>query len=285
MYIFISHSAHDKVFVRRLADSLAFYGVPLFLDEREIKVGDNMPAKLYDALERATHVVYVLSKNSICSVWVKEELSVAKMRQLDKLGCRILPVLIDDTRPPSTVAHIKYADFRKWEAKESYLEALQELLNALEIKAHYATSAELRFFQQHLPHLMKITSVANTAIQLYFQMERLWFALFNLQPFEAAYWFFRSVSKTWDKEGFQESCRILREGRSGIGSEQDKLDKVLELCKEIEDDYSFWNNYTPRCKEDKEYFYQRIRRGEENSRNLSAFLYSIILELQVHMTI
>src|SRR5688572_20997404 len=98
MYIFISHSSVDKPFVRQLADSLAYYGVPLFLDEREIKIGDNIPAKLYSALDKATHVVYVLSSHSINSNWVKEEFSIAKKRQLDNQGCVLLPILLDDVK-------------------------------------------------------------------------------------------------------------------------------------------------------------------------------------------
>src|SRR5260221_11281123 len=53
MYIFISYSSLDKSFVRRLADSLSFYDVPLFLDERHIEVGDNIKESIYRALERA----------------------------------------------------------------------------------------------------------------------------------------------------------------------------------------------------------------------------------------
>src|SRR5947208_1191173 len=96
MYVFISHPSLDKAFVNRLADSLAFYGIPVFLDERSIKVGDSIPGKIYAALERCSHVIYVLSVNSINSKWVNEELSVAKMKQLNSKDCNILPIAIDD---------------------------------------------------------------------------------------------------------------------------------------------------------------------------------------------
>ncbi len=62
--VFISHSSSDKAFVRKLDAGLAGSGVRTFLDERDIKAGDSIPMKIYEAMEAATHVIYVISENS-----------------------------------------------------------------------------------------------------------------------------------------------------------------------------------------------------------------------------
>ncbi len=277
MYIFISYSSKDKTFARQLADSIAFYGVPYFLDEREIKVGENITVKVYSALERATHVIYVISKNSIKSKWVEEELSVAKMRQLKNQGCLILPLLIDQVNPPSSVTHIKYADFRKWKVKEFYFEALQELLMALGITAQYATSTELAFFLRHLSEVGQIKETADTLAQVYFQLERIWFSALKKDPFDLSWWFYETVTKTLAISEFDTACRVLNEEMGNISQSGERSQQILELCKVIRDDYTFFNGSTS---DNPQVVYKRLGAAEKNAYNLSSLIASTLLELQ-----
>lgn len=260
-------------------NSVEFYGIPYFLDEREIKVGENIPETIYSALDRATHVIYVISKNSIDSKWMAEELSVAKMRQLNNQGCTILPALIDEVTPPASISHIKYADFRKWEVKESYFESLKELLVAFGIHSQHTTSGQLRFFLQHLPELVKVKEMADRALQLYFQLERLWFSLFrpegkvNLGDFN--HWFDESARKTLNIQDFAHSV----EGLQTLSSDEkhtSNSDKVLELSKKVRDDILYFSDLSTN---DTKEVYQRIWMAEESARELSALITSIFLEL------
>lgn len=278
MYIFISHSSIDKPFVRQLAASLAYYGVPLFLDERDIKVGDNIPNKIYDALEKATHIIYVLSKSSITSNWVKEEFSIAKKKQLDKKGCLILPVLLDSIELPASIAHIKYADFRNWQVKESYLHAIQEVLVALDIKTEYVGPSELQMFRAHLPTLVTLKAMADAASQLYFQLERIFF----VPPYNSidaiSYWYAETIDKTWSIDSWQDAYKVL-EGKSlKLGSKAKNVDKVIKLCKLIEDDYVYFYTKTSRNINKKDY-HPRIDLAKKNADELSAKIYEIILEI------
>jgi len=252
MYIFISHSSQDKPFVRQLADSIAYYGILLFLDERHIKIGDNIPDKIYSALEKATHVIYVLSNNSINSHWVKEELSIAKKRQLDQRGGTLLPILIDNVEPPASIIHIKYADFRNWQVKESYLHAFRELMIALDIKADYVGSSELKMFRAHLPTLVTIKAMADSASQIYFQLERLVFVSPYNSASDLSYWYAETVRKKWSIDTWRKAHKVLEDENSRLGSKSKKVRQVVELCKAIEDDYSYFfptgndNGYLPR---------------------------------------
>ena len=274
MYIFISHSSHDKPFVRQLANSLAFYGVPIFLDEREIKVGDNIPERVFKALENATHVIYVISKKSVSSKWVTEELTVAKMRQLDKKGCLILPLLLEDVPPPSSIVHLKYADFRSWQVKEAYLKAFQELLESINLKAEYLTTSELHFLQHHFTELIKTKEVADTACQLFFQLERLYFLL-NRDAWEVQRWFIDTMNHSRNGIPLEEAVSILKADFHNNSSAH-KLSRLLELCEKVISDYSFMGSSSS----DESLVYQRTWSAENNAQELSAFVLSIILELQ-----
>ena len=276
MYIFLSHSARDKGFVRQLADSLNFYGIPTFFDEREIKIGDNIPAKIYNGLEKATHVIYVISNNSIQSEWVREELSVAKMRQMNKAGCSILPILLDDVSPPSSISHIKYANFKRWELKESYLTSLQELLESLEIRTHCSSSAELRFFQNNMHHLMMILRFSSTASQTYFQLERLYHYFFNRQYSTARWWVHETVNKTWELNKFMNTCQALEDEKNDIALDSEKLDKFFTLCRAIKDDYMFLDKS---C-DSSDLYYKRVLRAEVCATELTMFITSVMIELQ-----
>jgi len=283
MYIFVSHSSKDKAFARRLVNSVEFYGIPYFLDEREIKVGENIPETIFNALGRATHVIYVISKNSINSKWMAEELSVAKMRQLSNQGCTILPALIDEVTPPASISHIKYADFRKWEVKESYFESLKELLVALGVHSQYVTSGQLRFYLQHLPELVKVKETADRALQLFFQLERLWFSLFEINvdtQFKVsrlkdfAWWFHESVQKTVKIADFLDSLESLQ---TWTGDEKNtSSNEVLVLSERVKQDLLYFSNLPTK---DTHEVYQRVWKAEENAWELSALITSIFLEL------
>jgi len=129
--VFISHSSKDKVFARQLAASLDVASVDFFLDERDIAGGDSIPERVFAAISEASHAIYVISKHSVASRWVQDEIGAAKMRQLGGDSIVVLPVLLDESELPTQVAHIRYADFRDWHLIENYRVAVRALLAAI----------------------------------------------------------------------------------------------------------------------------------------------------------
>lgn len=92
--LFLSHSSKDKFFVRKLAEKLIEYGVKVWIDEAEIKVGDSLLEKISAGVKDSDYLVVVLSHNSIESNWVQKELQMAMGREI--LGTKvILPLLIE----------------------------------------------------------------------------------------------------------------------------------------------------------------------------------------------
>lgn len=287
MYVFISYSSTDKVLARRLADSLSLYAVPVFLDERQILIGDSIPARIYEALERATHVMYLVSSSSIQSRWVQEELSVAKTRQMQARGCRILPILIEDVSIPASLTHIKYADFRNWSLKEVYTEGVLNILAALGIEPlQVAGSSDLAVFFQCISELILVKAFADSMTQVCFQLERLWFYLFKQNPSELSWWFFESANKephlNEPKVGsaWAEIKARFNAYKIAPGTQWEELQN--RYSKVITDWQYFYDapKYHSTISTDQgEEVYKRIWRAEVNANDLSAAIGAILVEM------
>lgn len=154
--VFISYSHADKEFVRNLDAQLLANKVNTFLDEREIKVGDYIPEKIYEGIGTSTHLIYVISRNSLGSTWVKEELSIAKMKEKEAKGFCILPVLIDEVEIPTSILHVKYADFRDWRNPNKYRFAFLEILRAMDIEPRLLGRFELIWYAKDSGKIRKI---------------------------------------------------------------------------------------------------------------------------------
>ncbi|MFM2013491.1 MAG: hypothetical protein RLZZ396_2275 [Planctomycetota bacterium] len=124
--IFLSHSSRDKVFVRKLADNLKEMGHAPWLDEREIKAGESIVAKVGEGVASADYVVIVLSSNSVQSGWFAREWEAKLWQEVNQGRTMVIPVLIEDCDIPTILQPKKYADFRK-----SYIKGMVELVGGI----------------------------------------------------------------------------------------------------------------------------------------------------------
>ena len=109
--VFLSHASSDKPFVRRLSGRLRKAGVEVWLDERQLLVGDSLPEKVFKGVDEARAVIVVISATSVQSKWMHNELRAAIQRMIDGM-CRVIPVLIDSIDLPPELTGILYADCR-----------------------------------------------------------------------------------------------------------------------------------------------------------------------------
>lgn len=123
---FISHSAKDKPFVRKLAADLVANGVKVWLDEQRILVGDSIPEKIAQGLAESDFFLLVVSQNSAESAWVKKELNSALVHEIERRKVTVLPIKLDDSRMPESVHEKLYADFT-----DSYENGLEKLLRSI----------------------------------------------------------------------------------------------------------------------------------------------------------
>lgn len=110
--VFVSHASADKAFVDRLVSDLAARQIPVWYDKLDLRVGDSITGGINEGLASSKYFLIVLSKSSVGSRWVTEELNAALMEQVARGGTFLLPVLIEDCEVPPLLRHRRYADFR-----------------------------------------------------------------------------------------------------------------------------------------------------------------------------
>jgi hypothetical protein len=122
--VFVSHASGDKIFVDHLVADLAAREIPVWYDKLDLRLGESIPGSINAGLAEAKYFAIVLSKASVASKWVQEELNAALMTQVAKGGTFILPLLLEDCTIPPLLAHRRHADFRS-----DYTSGLTELLS------------------------------------------------------------------------------------------------------------------------------------------------------------
>ena len=125
--VFISHSSHDKPFVRRLATALVSEGFPVWLDSWKLELGDSLLDKIYDGIDASSIVLLVTSRASHESGWVNRELNAALTKENAAGRKFVIPLKIDESELPLKVADRLYGDF-----SASFSEPLSVLVDILE---------------------------------------------------------------------------------------------------------------------------------------------------------
>jgi hypothetical protein len=110
--IFISHASPDRPFALRLAHSLTHLGYIVWVDVQQIQVGESIPRRVSEAVERADYLIVVLSKHSVTSVWSETEWQAKYWDELASRQTIVLPVMIDECAIPLFLRPKRHADFR-----------------------------------------------------------------------------------------------------------------------------------------------------------------------------
>lgn len=81
--VFISHASEDKDAVAApLSELLQKAGVNVWLDSRELKLGDSLSQSIDDGLAKSRYGVVVLSKNFFAKRWPKRELAALVQKEM-----------------------------------------------------------------------------------------------------------------------------------------------------------------------------------------------------------
>jgi hypothetical protein len=134
---FISYSANDD-FAKRIHADLQNSGVRCWFAPRDLPIG----AKIWDAIDEAIKLrdklVLILSKNSIDSDWVEDEVQKAFAEERDRKDVVLFPVRIDDavmeTQEPwarKLRDQRNIGDFRHWKDHDSYKASFDRVLRDL----------------------------------------------------------------------------------------------------------------------------------------------------------
>jgi hypothetical protein len=132
---FISYSAQDKEFVEKLHFDLQSQGVRCWFAPKDMRIGDSIRDTVYQAIRQHEKLLVVLSRHSVTSRWVEDEVEKAFGEEIDRDAIVIFPISIDDAVMGSTKAwaekirlmrHI--GDFKSYMNKRAYGKALKRLM-------------------------------------------------------------------------------------------------------------------------------------------------------------
>ncbi len=123
--IFISYSTKDRKKAKELRRIFQAYGWTVWIDRRNLRVGQRYREKIDEALANAKAVVVIWSKNSAKSAWVRAEAKDALKRET------FAPVRIDDSQPPKPYGDWHTADLSRWDWANLEDENLRTLLQSV----------------------------------------------------------------------------------------------------------------------------------------------------------
>jgi hypothetical protein len=138
---FISYSAKDEEFVRRLHADLQDKGVRCWFAPEDMKIG----AKILDTLDQAIRlrdkILLVLSEASIASDWVEDEVTKGFAEERQRSVTVLFPVRIDEAVFTTNEAwalklrdNRNIGDFRNWRDHDAYQKTLTRLLRDLRVE-------------------------------------------------------------------------------------------------------------------------------------------------------
>jgi formylglycine-generating enzyme required for sulfatase activity len=129
--VFISYCHADRQFVDMFADRLKASGVNVWIDKWMIKVGDSITDKINEGIGASDWLILVLSRASVKSKWVRQEMNAATIRNIEQgKHAFLLPALIEECDIPQLLQDRKYANF-----KDDPEQAFQELLEVIQPEA------------------------------------------------------------------------------------------------------------------------------------------------------
>jgi uncharacterized protein YjbI with pentapeptide repeats len=137
---FISYSAKDQEFAERLHADLQNKGVRCWFAPHDLPIG----AKIWDAIDEAIKLrdklLLILSKNSIDSDWVEDEVQKAFAEERDRKELVLFPVRIDDAvmdTPEPWARKLRdqrnVGDFRRWKDHDAYKQSFERVVRDLTI--------------------------------------------------------------------------------------------------------------------------------------------------------
>jgi hypothetical protein len=132
---FVSYSSVDDAFVERLHKDLQSAGIRCWFAPVEMRAGDRIRSRLDEAISLSEKLLVVLSRSSVDSQYVEEEVEAALEKERQKQQTVLLPLRIDRAifdRPTGWTSYIRrtrhISDFSFWKDWSAYREAFEKLV-------------------------------------------------------------------------------------------------------------------------------------------------------------
>jgi small GTP-binding protein len=123
--VFLSHSSKDKEVVRPIAQRLRADGLRVWLDDWEIRLGDNILAKIEEGLERSRVLVLCMSANAFRTNWAQLEAGTFRFRDPLNKERRFIPLRLDDASIKDSLAQFSYLNWLLEDREQAYAKLLE----------------------------------------------------------------------------------------------------------------------------------------------------------------
>lgn len=124
---FISYSFKDQEFAERLYSDLQESGVRCWFAPEDLKIGDKLRPRIDESIRIHDKLLLVLSKTSVISQWVEQEVETALAKEREQRRTLLFPIRLDDTVMeinggwPTLIKNTRYiGDFKGWRDHELY---------------------------------------------------------------------------------------------------------------------------------------------------------------------
>jgi len=140
--LFISYAHQDEVIARQLYTDLRKKDVPCWFAPEDMKIGDKIRARIDEAIHSQDKLLLLLSKHSLASSWVEDEVEAALEKEQRQQREVLFPVRLDESVMHTTQSwaaklrrtrHI--GDFTCWTDPQEYTKALERLLRDLKAQS------------------------------------------------------------------------------------------------------------------------------------------------------
>ncbi|MCK5344534.1 MAG: TIR domain-containing protein [Candidatus Heimdallarchaeota archaeon] len=123
---FLSYNSADKTVAIQIGRRLLDKGIDVWLDKWEILAGESITSKIEEGIDNATAFIILMSRNSMKSKWVREELRIAIQRRFERPKFSLIPILLEDCNIPGFLRDYSYIDWRS-PSEEDFQYLLQSL--------------------------------------------------------------------------------------------------------------------------------------------------------------
>jgi uncharacterized protein YjbI with pentapeptide repeats len=136
---FISYSHDDKEFAKRLHDRLQGVGIRCWLDEHQLKPGDELHKTIYEGIRVYDKVILCCSETALKSWWVEKEFKNAITKEEDYTETVLIPITLDDylfkqSKDNWTIGEINrrfVQDFSGWKDHDAFEATFKKVVDAL----------------------------------------------------------------------------------------------------------------------------------------------------------
>jgi len=135
---FISYSAKDDDFAKRIHADLQSKGVRCWFAPHDLPIGGKLMDEIDAAIRLRDKLLIVLSKHSIESDWVEDEVKTAYEEERRRGQTVLFPIRLDDSVLETNEAWASklrvdrnIGDFRQWKSHDRYQESLKRVLRDL----------------------------------------------------------------------------------------------------------------------------------------------------------